>query len=79
MTCSGVFDLLTGIHLAYEMVCLHNPCVVWESWMMILKSGRGESDRLIIKEMRKHTGFNKESGRELQNLVGEKKIFSQLL
>ena len=60
------------------MVCLHNPCVVWESWM-ILKSGRGKSDRLIINEMRKHTGFNKESGRELQNLVGEKKIFNQLL
>jgi len=39
---------------------------------MILKSGRGKSDRLIINEMRKHTGFNKESGRELQNLVGEK-------
>ncbi len=56
--------------------CSHDPCV---GKLDDIKSGRGESDRLIIKEMRKYTGFNKESDRELQNFVGEKKIFSQLL
>ena len=58
------------------MVCSHDPYV---GKLDNIKSGRGESDRLIIKEMRKHTGFNKESDRELQNFVGERKIFSQLL